>query len=86
MTGLHDLHNVRAAALASSTSSEFLRKNGIAHRTVADLETLMTDLAQGRLDALVSDAAVLKYTINRALLKIRRSPEWQSETSAYIGK
>ena len=69
VTGLHDLHNVRVAALASSTSSEFLRKNGIAHRTGDDLETLMEELEQGRLDALVSDAAVLKYTINKGRAK-----------------
>lgn len=124
VTGLHDLKNVRVAALESSTSSSFLRKNGIAHSTGVDLDTLMMELEQGKLDALVSDAAVLKYTIkkgkadgkyhtlsvlpykfdtqnygfalerdsrykeaiNQALLMVRKGPEWQNETSAYLGK
>ncbi len=66
VTGLQDLNNVRVGALAASTSSKFLQDNGIAHQTRADLEKLMSDLEQGHLDAIVADAAILKYTIKNA--------------------
>lgn len=60
---LSDLAKVRVAALESSTSSGFLRANGIAHQTRADLDDMMQALQAGQLDAVVADAAFLKYTI-----------------------
>jgi polar amino acid transport system substrate-binding protein len=69
VTGLQDLANVRVAALDSSTSSAFLRANGIAHQTMQDLDSMMVDLQGGRLDAVVSDAAYLKYTIHEGRKK-----------------
>ena len=63
VSGLQDLNNVRVGALDSSTSSLFLRKNGIAHQTNPELEALVADLDSGRLDAIVADAAFLKYTL-----------------------
>lgn len=65
VTGLQDLQNVRVAALQDSTSSEFLRSNGIAHQTREDLQLMMDELEQGGLDAIVSDAAFLKYSIQQ---------------------
>lgn len=65
VTGLHDLANVRVAALESSTSSAFLRTNGIAHQTMGDLDTMMNALEAGTIDAVVSDAAYLKYAIHQ---------------------
>jgi polar amino acid transport system substrate-binding protein len=63
VSGLQDLSNVRVGALESSTSSLFLRKNGIPHQTNPDLEALVAELDDDRLDAIVSDAAFLKYTL-----------------------
>ena len=62
---LDDLRNLHVGALAASTSSAFLRANGITHQTRPDLDTLVNDLDSGQLDAIVSDAAFLTYEINR---------------------
>jgi polar amino acid transport system substrate-binding protein len=61
---LDDLRNLQVGALAASTSSALLHKNGITHQTRPDLETLVNDLDAGELDAIVSDAAFLQYRIN----------------------
>jgi polar amino acid transport system substrate-binding protein len=66
VTGLQDLNNVRTGALEASTSSQFLQDNGIAHQTRAEIHDLVFDLHHGHLDAIVADAAVLKYTIKKA--------------------
>ena len=63
VTGLQDLNNVRVAALQDSTSSKFLQDNGIPHLRKPDLEEMMRELDAGQLDAVVSDAAFLRYTI-----------------------
>ena len=62
---LDDLRLLRVGALSSSTSSAFLTANGVLHQTRPDLDTLVTDLDTGELDAIVSDAAFLQYRINR---------------------
>jgi len=62
---LNDLRILRVGALNSSTSSAFLTENGILHQTRPDLDTLVTDLDAGKLDAIVSDAAFLQYRINK---------------------
>jgi len=62
---LDDLRILRVGALNSSTSSAFLTENGVLHQTRPDLDTLVTDLDAGRLDAIVSDAAFLQYRINK---------------------
>ena len=56
---------MRVGALNSSTSSAVLTANGVLHQTRPDLDTLVTDLDEGRLDAIVSDAAFLQYRINK---------------------
>lgn len=65
VSGLDDLKKFRVAALEASTSSSFLRTNGIPHQTREDLESMMDDLENGRLDAIVADEAFLKYNINK---------------------
>jgi len=60
-----DLRNIRVGALVASTSSAFLDSNGITHQTRPDLDALVTDLDNGELDAIVSDAAFLRYRINQ---------------------
>ena len=62
--GLDDLRRLRVAALEASTSSAFLTKHGIQHQTRPDLDTLISDLDKGILDAIVSDAAFLQHRIN----------------------
>lgn len=62
---LDDLRNLQVGALSASTSSAFLKKNGVIHETRADLDSLVFDLDAGRLDAIVSDAAFLRYRINQ---------------------
>jgi len=62
---LDDLRNLQVGALSASTSSAFLRSNGIMHQTRPDLDTLVTDLDKGKLDPIVSDAAFLQYRINQ---------------------
>ena len=65
ITGLQDLQRVKVGAMADSTSSDFLERHGIIHRRGEDLESLLEDLAQGRLDAVVSDEAFLRYSIRQ---------------------
>lgn len=62
---LDDLRNLQVGALSNSTSSDFLRSYGIIHETRDDLDSLITDLDQGELDAVVSDAAFLQFRINQ---------------------
>ena len=63
VSGLQDLNNVRVGALDGSTSSLFLRKNGIAHQTRPDLDALIAELDDDQLDAVVADDAFLKYAL-----------------------
>jgi len=65
VNGLQDLARMKVGALASSTSSRFLHQNGIPHQTRDDLVPLIEELERGRLDAVVADAAVLKYTLKQ---------------------
>lgn len=62
---LDDLRNLQVGALSASTSSAFLSSNGIMHQTRPDLDALVMDLDNGKLDAIVSDAAFLRYRINQ---------------------
>jgi polar amino acid transport system substrate-binding protein len=66
---LDDLRILRVGALNSLTSSAFLTENDILHQTRPDLNTLVTDLDAGELDAIVSDAAFLRYHINKGKQK-----------------
>jgi len=62
---LNDLRSLRVGALEASTSSAFLRGNGIEHQTRLDLDSLVVDLDRGKLDAIVSDAAFLQHRIKQ---------------------
>lgn len=66
IAGPQDLSAVRVGALEASTSSDYLEEQGIAYRTFGDLEELVAALEGGSLDAVVSDAAFLKYAIRNA--------------------
>ena len=62
---LDDLRNLQVGAVEASTSSSMLNANGIFHETRTDLDSLVNDLDEGRLDAVVTDAAFLLYRINQ---------------------
>ena len=87
VTGLQDLKNVRVGALDGSTSSLFLRKNGIIHQSMPDLETLIVSLDRGSLDAIVSDEAFLRYEIKngqqRGLYKALAVLPYELESQNY---
>ena len=58
-----DLVHVRVGAMAASTGAYFLENKGIPHQVFTERDTLLTALDDGRLDAVVSDEAVLNYTL-----------------------
>ena len=62
---LDDLRSLQVGALSASTSSAILHSNGILHQTRPDLDSLVRDLDNGSLDAVVADAAFLQYRINQ---------------------
>jgi len=69
--GPQDLAKVRVGAMQASTSFEYLQEKGINSRTFSDRKELLAALDDGRLDAVVSDDAVLKYKIKEAQAKGR---------------
>jgi len=62
---LDDLRSLQVGALSASTSSAILRRNGILHQIRPDLDSLVNDLDNGSLDAVVADAAFLQYRITQ---------------------
>jgi polar amino acid transport system substrate-binding protein len=66
ITGPQDLAKVRVGAMAASTAFEYLQEQGINSRTFSDRQELLMALDDGRLDAIVGDDVVLKYTIKKA--------------------
>jgi polar amino acid transport system substrate-binding protein len=65
ITGPQDLAKVRVGAMEASTSFDYLQKKGIYSRAFSDRKELLTALDDGRLDAVVSDGAILKYMIKK---------------------
>jgi len=63
--GLEDLYGARVLTLQGSTSQRFLDDNKIGHRTTAALPEALRRLADGDADAVVYDAPILRYLINR---------------------
>ena len=57
--------------MEASTSFEYLQDKGISSRTFTDREELLAALDDGRLDAVVSDDAILRYKIKEAQAKGR---------------
>lgn len=68
ITGPNDLKGKRVAAKLESTASEYLTNRGIHHSTYKDLDGLLQALDKGKVEAIVADNAVLKYTIGKANL------------------
>ena len=66
ITGPQDLKGSRVGAMEASTASRYLENNGITFRPFSVREEMMDALDSGALDAVVSDAATLQYTIKKA--------------------
>jgi polar amino acid transport system substrate-binding protein len=66
ITGPQDLAKVKVGVMEASTSFEYLQDNDINGRTFSDRQELLAALDDGRLDAVVSDGAILKYMIKKA--------------------
>ncbi len=65
ISSVNDLYGKTVATTSGSTSSAFLEARELRHRTYADLETLLADFEAGKLDAVVFDAPILAYYVNR---------------------
>jgi polar amino acid transport system substrate-binding protein len=65
VSGPQDLTHVRVGAVTASTGSRYLESRGIPHQVFDEREALLNALNNGRLDAVVSDEAVLNYTIKQ---------------------
>lgn len=67
ISGLEDLAGRPVATVESTATVEFLQDEiGVIAREEPDLETALTSLADGDVDAVVFDAPVLAYAINRS--------------------
>jgi len=66
ISGPQDLAKVKVGVMEASTSFEYLQEQGINSRTFSDRQELLAALDDGRLDAVVGDDAVMKYTIKEA--------------------
>jgi len=66
ISGPQDLGKVKVGVMEASTSFEYLQEQGINSRTFNDRQELLAALNEGKLDVVVDDHAVLKYTIKKA--------------------
>jgi ABC-type amino acid transport substrate-binding protein len=60
-----DLRKVRVGTVPSSTSAEFLKKEGIPFDAYETPEAALRDLAQRDLDAVVYDEPILRYVVQK---------------------
>jgi len=67
--GPQDLAEIRVGTMEASTSFEYLQDKGISSRTFTDRKELLAALDDDRLDAVVSDNAILRYKIKEAQAK-----------------
>ena len=117
-----DLKTRKVGVVSASVSSELLSTHGVIHRTYDDIHDLLAALDAGKVEAILTDNAVLKYQLkiereqgnyedlmvlpyqfakqnygfvlpedtsyeerlNQALLKWRKSSEWEKELSKYL--
>jgi polar amino acid transport system substrate-binding protein len=60
-----DLANASIASLSATTSGDWLERRSIEFTKSADLDSALTELARGRVDAVVYDAPLLRWKIRR---------------------
>ena len=63
--GPQDLHNVTVGALSNSTSSRYLDRIEVSYQGYESVETMLTDLEEKKIDAIVEDAPVLQYLLKK---------------------
>lgn len=63
--GLNDLYGKNIGAIRGSTSSSFLKRQGIHHNRYENKEDLLEALDNNKLEAIISDNAILKYMIKK---------------------
>jgi ABC-type amino acid transport substrate-binding protein len=63
ISGPEDLHRVSVSTVAGSTSAAYLQKNRISHRTRENISTCLKALAEGDIQAVVYDEAILLYMV-----------------------
>jgi len=61
--GPKDLAHARVLTLADSTSEQYLTNHRQRHQTLADLGSALQQLAEGKADAVVYDAPILRYLV-----------------------
>lgn len=65
INGPNDLANLKVGAKQASTSSFYLTNQSIVHRAYPDIESMLMALNNNEVNAIVADAAVLKYLIKK---------------------
>ena len=65
ISGPQDLHNVTVGALNSSTSSQYLDRIEVRYQGYESVETMLIDLADKKIDAIVEDTPVLQYLLKK---------------------
>lgn len=63
ITSMNDLYDVRVGTVKTSSSEEFLQKNGLSFITTINIEEGIEQVKQNKIDAFVYDAPILKYLI-----------------------
>lgn len=66
---LEDLATQRIGTVANSTSEEYLIKNRLNHRLYESTEQGLQAILEGEIDAVVYDAPILKYLVNKQMKK-----------------
>ena len=66
ITGPQDLANVKVGVIEASSAFEYLQKQGINSLTFRDKKELLAALDDGRVEAVVTYDAVMKYKIKEA--------------------
>ncbi len=65
ISGPEDLPEVRVLCIENSTGEKYLKENRIPSHSVSSTAEAMSELVNGRTDALVYDAPMLKYLVNK---------------------
>lgn len=60
-----DLGGMRVASVPSSTSADWLERQGFSYTKAPDVDTALADLAAGRVDAVVYDAPLMRWDIQQ---------------------
>ncbi|WP_182867911.1 transporter substrate-binding domain-containing protein [Rhodopirellula sp. JC639] len=66
VAGPADLPRVKVATVAGSTSADYLRSHHIRFRSYQSVEAALENLDQGRIDAVVYDAPILRHLVFQA--------------------